>query len=74
MLLAKVAMIILFVVVFDWFPVDMWEPWVMFSLSFGLCFCISVGITVLKEKLENQKMEAALERVKKEGEQNGNSN
>ncbi len=74
MLLAEVAMIILFVVVFDWFPVDMWEPWVMFSLSFGLCFCISVGITVLKEKLENQKMEAALERVKKEGEQNGNSN
>ena len=44
--------------------------------SFLVCFGVSVGVTVLKEKMENRKMEAALERIRKEGYgyQDGNGN
>lgn len=74
MLLAEVIMVVIFVAVFGWFPMDMWEPWVMFFLSFLVCFGVSVGVTVLKEKMENRKMEEALERMKRKGEQDGNGN
>ena len=50
---------------FGWFPVDEWLPWVMFLLSFGICAVVSIGISILKEKVENHKMEEALERLKK---------
>lgn len=66
MLACVLAVIISFAICFDWFPVDMWEPWVMFFLCFGICFGVSVGITVLKERSENRKLEEALERIKKE--------
>ena len=76
MLLAEVIMVVIFVAAFGCFPMDMWEPWVMFFASFLVCFGVSVGVTVLKEKMENRKMEAALERIRKEGYgyQDGNSN
>ena len=76
MLLAEVIMVVIFVAAFGWFPMDMWEPWVMFFASFLVCFGVSVGVTVLKEKMENRKMEAALERIRKAGYgyQDGNSN
>lgn len=64
MLLATIAVIALFVVIFDWFPIDMWLSWVMFLICFGISFAISLGVTVLKEKTENSRMEEALRRLK----------
>ena len=74
MLLAEVVMIVFFVAVFGWFPMDMWQPWVMFALSFLVCFGVSVAFTILKEKIENQKMEAALIRMKQKGMEDGDGN
>lgn len=50
----------------SWFPVTMWRAWLMFFLSFGLSFVISVGVTTLRERLENRRMEEALERIRRE--------
>lgn len=68
MIISILAVMIACVPAFDWFPVDDWLPWMMFLISFGICFVISLVITSLKERIENKKMEEALERLKrKEG-------
>lgn len=66
MLVSEIAVIVLFVLVFKWFPADMWSPWVMFILCFGICFAVSLSVTVIKERMENKQMEEALERLKRE--------
>lgn len=58
-------MIIVLVMVFGWFPVDEWLPWIMFFVSFGVCFVISLTVTVCRERMENRRMEEALERLRK---------
>lgn len=65
MLISIVGVIVVMTLCFDWFPVNMWEPWVMFFLCFGICFVASVGIMYMKEKMENRKMEEALEKLKR---------
>lgn len=55
-----------FILLFKWFPSDMWQPWVMFLFCFGICFTISGVLSVAKEKAETRKMEEALERLKQE--------
>lgn len=50
--------------VFGWFPVDMPEAWAGFFISFFVCAAASVGTTLLKEKIENKKLQDALERLK----------
>ena len=47
----------------NWFPVTMWRAWLMFFLSFAVSFIISVAVTTLRERLENLRMEEALERI-----------
>lgn len=75
MLLAEVFMIVIFVAAFGWFPMNMWEPWFMFLVTFLLCFGVSVGVTVLRERAENRKMESALAKMKeKENRINEHSN
>lgn len=64
MLSAVVVVIVIFTVLFGWFPVDMWESWAAFFLTFGLCFAGSLTVMHLKEKAENRKMEEALRRIK----------
>ena len=66
MLVLEIAMIVLFIWRFDWFPVDVWPAWLAFFISFGLCFGGGVAVTGLKEKMENKKMEEALARAKGE--------
>lgn len=56
----------IFAAIFNWFPVTMPLPWIMFIVCFVICTAISIIITTLKEKTENQKMKEALERLKKE--------
>lgn len=68
MVVLVLFMISAFIIIFKWFPADMWQPWVMFFLCFGVCFGISMLLTVAKEKAETRKMEEALERLKHEDE------
>lgn len=59
-----ILIITAFIYRFEWFPVNMWLSWVMFFISFGTCFIISVTITYLKEKMDNRNMENALKKLK----------
>lgn len=61
-----ILIMILFVCMFGWFPVDMWQPWVCFFISFGISAGVSTAVCILKEQLENKKMEEALQRLKEE--------
>lgn len=65
MLVSIVLVIAVFVFAFDWFPINMWEPWGMFFLFFGVFFFASIMVVHGKEKMENKRMEKALERLKK---------
>ncbi len=68
-MLSFVVMIIAaFIRIFNWFPVNMWRPWAMFFVCFGLSFLGSCFVVMVKEKVENRHMEEALRRLKeKEG-------
>lgn len=67
MLLFIVAIITVFIVLFHWFPVSMWQPWAMFFVCFGLSFLGSCFMVIVKEKAENKRMEEALRRLKEKG-------
>lgn len=64
MLCCAVLVIVLFIIIFKWFPVYMWEAWAMFVLCFALCFGISVWIMSIKNRMENRKLEENLEYLK----------
>ena len=66
MVFTIIMVVVLFIIVFDWFPVNKALPWIMFLVSFGICFSIGLWISNIQEKLENKKMEEGLERLKKE--------
>lgn len=55
-----------FIVLFDWFPLHMWEPWVMFLLCFLISGAGSAFLSIMKNKLENKKLEEGLNRLKDE--------
>ncbi len=68
MLIFVVIIIAAFIIIFNWFPANMWQPWAMFFVCFGLSFLGSCLVVVVKEKVENKHMEEALRRLKeKEG-------
>lgn len=64
MLLGIIGMILLCVAGFGWFPMDMWQAWAGFLISFGVCFLGSCLLTLLKERTENRRMEEALRKLK----------
>ncbi len=71
MSVSVITVIAVFIVWFGWFPIDMWQPWAMFLICFGVSFAASFFIMVIKERVENRKMEEALKRLKeKENEKN----
>lgn len=72
MLLAIVVVIAFFIVKCDWFPVNMWQPWIMFLICFGISFGISTAVVAAREKTENKKMEDGLNRLKKKWEDEEN--
>lgn len=61
-----IVLMVCFIYLFGWFPVNMWQPWVMFFLCFGISAAISALLSMWKERLENRVMEEALERLKAE--------
>lgn len=64
MLTVIVIIIAGFVIAFDWFPVNMWKPWVMFFICFGISFLGSYFVMIIKERVENRRMNEALQRLK----------
>jgi len=64
MLVLVLIVIVAFIIIFGWFPIDMWQPWAMFFLCFGISFTGSYFVMMIKEKVENRKMKEALERLK----------
>ncbi len=66
MIISCIAVIIVFVILFDWFPSDNVLAWILFALSFGVCFTLSLCITISRQKKENEAMAKALERLKNE--------
>lgn len=68
MLLTVIVLIGIFTYLFGWFPVDMWEAWVGFFVSFFACFIISTIISIKKEKMENQALEKALKDLQQQNE------
>lgn len=64
MLTAVVIIIASFVIAFHWFPADMWQPWAMFFVCFGLSFLGSYLVMIVREKVENRRMDDALRRLK----------
>ena len=66
MVLTILLVVAVFIMAFDWFPVDKGLPWIMFFISFIICFVIGLWISSVQEKAENKRMEEGLERLKKE--------
>lgn len=64
MLIIIVIIVAGFIIAFHWFPVDMWQPWVMFFICFGISFFGSYFVMIIKEKTENKQMNEALQRLK----------
>ncbi|MGC6174694.1 hypothetical protein [Lacrimispora sp. 38-1] len=64
LLITVIAVIAVFIYSFGWFPVNMWQPWVLFSAGFGILFLSGTAITYLKEKADNRNMEEALRKLK----------
>lgn len=64
MLTTVVLLIAAFVAAFGWFPVDMWQPWAMFFVCFGISFLGSYLVMTVRERVENRRMDEALRRLK----------
>lgn len=62
---AILVVMVIYITAFQWFPKDEWLPWVMFVLSFFICFVVSLAVMAFKERIENKRMEEALEKMKK---------
>jgi len=52
MFIMIIIMIAVFAAIFQWFPVNMVKPWIMFFLCFAICATVNVIISSLKEKKE----------------------
>ena len=64
--------IIGFIIGFDWFPINMWQPWALFALCFVICFVMSLWIMLQKTKIENKMLEENLESLKARWEEERN--
>ena len=58
------VLLVLFVILFQWFPIANIKAWIMCLLCFAGCATFSTIHYVVKEKEENKKMEEALQKLK----------
>lgn len=61
-LLTIMAAIAVLIILFDWFPIDDLKAWTGFFLSYTISMIISVLISRLKERAENDNLQAALDK------------
>lgn len=74
MLACILILIIAFVVLFGWFPVDMPMGWISFISTFALCFVISTVVMVTKTRRESQTYDRLLNEYKEKREEEGKRN
>ena len=68
MLLWRVVLLLLltlvftgfYIVIFRWFPIDMWRAWVGFAVSFTLCSTLTVLAMILRIRLTDKKYDKLL--------------
>ncbi len=60
----SIITIIVFVILFGWFPKDEPLAWIMFAVCFLLSFGVSVVVSSAYERSENRKMAEALKKYK----------
>lgn len=53
---------IIMIILFHWFPIGDVSAWMGFVVSFAVSMSIAVLLTRLKERVENSKMQEALEK------------
>ena len=58
------VLVVVFVIAFGWFPFDLPIAWLSFAVCFFVSFVLSFAITACKDKLENKKIQDALDKVK----------
>ena len=58
----------IFIIIFGWFPVYMWQPWVLFIGSFLLCSAIGIFVTSVQNKKENKRMAEGLANLREQWE------
>jgi len=60
LLLLSFIAIVACIIVFQWFPFDMWHAWVAFIISYLICFLLSTSISLLITKLTDRKYKEQL--------------
>ncbi len=70
LLLSIVIVMIIFIIVFEWFSVDFLPGWIGFLLSFGICFLGSTAGMLIRTRKEGRKYEELLETYKKKNHDN----
>ncbi len=65
MIVTIIIVTVIFVICFEWFPINLIEAWVGFFVSFGGFFLVSTVIMVTKTKREAKKYDELLESYKK---------
>ncbi|MCL2719327.1 MAG: hypothetical protein FWE14_11170 [Lachnospiraceae bacterium] len=48
------GVIILCIIVFKWFPLEMWEAWVSFIITYGITSSLSTVLIVIKNRMEDK--------------------
>ena len=66
--LSVTVVIVVFVIVFRWFPITDVKAWIGFFISFAVSSVVGVLFSKLKERAENRAMDKALEKFKSEKE------
>lgn len=64
MVAAAAGCAIVFILVFGWFPADMWQAWLGFGVSFAVCFGAGWGASEIRQRWETRRLEAALQHLK----------
>jgi hypothetical protein len=65
-LIAVLISISVFIIIFGWFPIYMWQPWALFVGSFLLCSAIGTFVTTAQNKLENKKLAEGLANLREQ--------
>jgi magnesium-transporting ATPase (P-type) len=64
MIISIILTIIIFIICFNWFPINMIEAWIGFLVSFGAFVLASMAIMIVKTKREAKKYDELLEKYK----------
>ena len=60
--MAVFVVMIIMIIVFNWFPTDDITAWIGFIVSYAVSMLFSVIITKIRERTENAKMQEALDK------------